>query len=419
MPNVDDHMDELFKKAAENYPLKTRPGNFDDLLPFVGSEPGTAAAPVTKTNGKRKFALLLLAFLITGGSIGTYLVVDNNNSKPTGEKTVTTKSVNSNPESKIHSATTNITETQATDQSVAGHDIDITATESVFKKVRKSSNSNTKFLARLSAPSASEGEEATGNSLTDYITVSPNQDSKANPRLEPASDTEKKSDNKKEIALKTNPEKNPAENETTEKSPAEKKKKNKPAVYYGVSAGVELNQVKNQGMTKAGINASALVGLQISKKISVETGVQLSQKKYYTAGKHFNAKADDMPSNMTINSLEGTSTLIEIPVSVKYNFNKKDKGFYGKAGVSSYIMTKEANTYKAVVSGQAQEFNGIYKNTKGYAAAEVRISAGYQRPVGKKLNIRAEPYIQIPLKGIGVGALPVTSTGLQFVLTRN
>jgi hypothetical protein len=126
-----------------------------------------------------------------------------------------------------------------------------------------------------------------------------------------------------------------------------------------------------------------------------------------------------MPANMTINSLEGTSTLIEIPVSVKYNFSKKKNTLYAKAGVSSYIMTKESNKYQAVLSGQQQEVNSAYNNTHCYLASDVRLAVGYQHVLNKKLNIRVEPYIQIPLKGIGIGTLPVTSTGLQLVLTRH
>ena len=209
------------------------------------------------------------------------------------------------------------------------------------------------------------------------------------------------------------------EAKTADKKDKKDKSRNKPGIYYGIAAGVELNEVKGQHMTKAGLTGGVILGLQINKKIAVETGVQLSQKKYYSDGKYFKPKSGSMPANMTVNSLESTSTLIEIPVSVKYNFSKKKNTLYAKAGVSSYIMTKESNKYQAVVSGQQQEVNSTYKANHGYLASDVRISAGYQHSVSKKLNMRIEPYIQIPLKGIGIGTLPVTAAGLQIVLTRN
>ena len=172
-------------------------------------------------------------------------------------------------------------------------------------------------------------------------------------------------------------------------------------------------------MTKAGFNGGLVLGLEFNKKIALETGIQLSQKKYHTSGEYFHPEKGSMPANMSIKSLNGSSNLIEIPLSVKYNFSKKKNTLYGKVGVSSFIMTKEANRYQAVISGQPMEVNSTYNNTKAYAAAELRLSAGYQHKPGKKMIIRVEPYIQIPLRGIGIGALPVTSTGLQLVLTRH
>ncbi|HQW93716.1 MAG TPA: outer membrane beta-barrel protein, partial [Ferruginibacter sp.] len=197
------------------------------------------------------------------------------------------------------------------------------------------------------------------------------------------------------------------------------KKKRKPSFYFGLTGGAELSQVKGQGMTRPGLNGGLVAGLQVSKQLAVETGVQFSQKKYYSQGKHFNPKAGSMPSNMTVNSLDGSCSLVEIPLTVKYNFGKNKNGFYTTAGVSTYIMTKEKNNYQATVSGQDQQIKSTYSNTKAYLATDLNFSAGYQQSIGKKLNIRVEPYIQIPLKGIGVGTMPVMSTGVHLVFTRN
>jgi hypothetical protein len=193
----------------------------------------------------------------------------------------------------------------------------------------------------------------------------------------------------------------------------------KTSLYVGGSAGFEFNDVKNQGITKAGLQGGILLGMQFNHKISIETGVQFGQKKYYSQGKYFHPKTGTMPPNMTISSLEGTSSIIEIPVSVKFNFSKKQDGFYGKAGISNYVMTKEQNNYKAMVSGFPQDMQSTYKKKRFYPAAGLHLSAGYQMPIGKSLNLRAEPYIQVPLCKIGIGSLPVKSAGLNLIIIRN
>ena len=77
MPNIDDHMDDLLRRAADNYPLKTDTGNFEDLLPFVAGQAAVTVAGKAST-GKRKSWVLLLACLIIGGSTLTYFIYNNN-----------------------------------------------------------------------------------------------------------------------------------------------------------------------------------------------------------------------------------------------------------------------------------------------------------------------------------------------------
>lgn len=412
MPNLDNHMDELFQKAAENYPLKTGQGNFDDLMPFIAGETASTATAIP-SKGKRKTAILLLAFLVITGTISTYLINNNNKNKALSEKADLKKQID------------NLTQSGSTKHVIIDDPVgdDETVAESkklneeFFEKTNAGASYKAKLLIKISGsfavtdnsdietdPAGTAAETKTAISKTD---------------LRDLKNVDLISEVKKQTKEKPVYETASSNDQTSAVDKNNKKKKNKPGFYYGIAAGTELNQVKNQGMTKIGFNAGVLVGLQINKKISVETGVQLSQKKYYTSGEYFNPKTGSMPSNMKIMSLKGTSTMIEIPVSVKYNFTKNENTFYGKAGVSSYLVTKEKNNYKAMVSGQEQEINSTYNNNKFYSAAEIRLGAGYEKKLNKKLNIRVEPYIQIPLKGIGIGALPVTSTGLQLVLIHN
>jgi hypothetical protein len=425
MQNLDNHMDELFQKAAENYPLKTSTGNFDDLLPFISGKTAVTTVHPAISKGKRKTALLLLGFLIMGFTITTtYLITKSNNDKTINNKaSVKDKSI-----SPVQNNTTtglNINTTTTTSTSIAAPPLKeniLSYSATIYQKNKLAYNTKGKMFTSITSPVAEPDEDFEminnqpvivkkneSNATTGFINQQ--QVNKDVAITENKKDNIDKADKIKELTLD--------ETKTAEKNNKNNKRRYKPSLYYGIAAGVEFNEVKNQPMTKAGLNGGVIVGLQINTKTAIETGVQVSQKKYYSDGKYFKPKAGSMPSNMLVKSLQSTSTIIEIPVSVKYNFSKKKNTLYGKAGVSSYIMTKETNKYQAVVSGQQQEINSTYKNNHSYFASDLRISAGYQHAVGKKLNIRIEPFIQIPLKGIGVGNMPVTSTGLQLVLTRN
>lgn len=418
MPNLDNHMDELFQKAAENYPLKTNIGNFDDLAPFIVGETATTTVKPALSKGKRKTALLLLAFLITVFTIGTtFLITNNIGSKTVNEKATVLDKPNSPvqnntaPEENINIATSVAAEvlTENTGSSSA----------TIYQRNKLASYTKGKMFTSITSPVADTDEDSEKINDQPGIVkmIENNASAKIINQQQVSNDivtTEVKQDNIGKIDKKKE-----LPSEETKTADKKNKHRNKPSLYYGIATGLELNKVKNQPMTKTGLNGGVILGLQINPKTAIETGIQVSQKKYYSDGKYFKPKADAMPANMTVTSLQSTSTLIEIPVSVKYNFSKKKNTLYAKAGVSSYIMTKESNKYQAVVSGQQQEINSTYKTNHSYLASDVRISAGYQHTVGKKLNIHVEPYIQIPLKGIGIGTMPVTSTGLQLVLTRN
>ena len=41
---------------------------------------------------------------------------------------------------------------------------------------------------------------------------------------------------------------------------------------------------------------------------------------------------------------------------------------------------------------------------------------GYEWKAGNGLNLRVNPYLQIPLKTIGMGSMPVVSTGIYLGL---
>jgi hypothetical protein len=126
-----------------------------------------------------------------------------------------------------------------------------------------------------------------------------------------------------------------------------------------------------------------------------------------------------MPQQMKVLSIEGNSTVIEVPLSLKYDlFNKNKTAVFSSLGLSSYFLINEKNNYHTMMNGTQENITGSYKNSSRYLAAAVNISVGVENSIGSNnKKIRIEPYVQIPLKGIGVGTLPVMSAGLHVGYT--
>jgi hypothetical protein len=59
-----------------------------------------------------------------------------------------------------------------------------------------------------------------------------------------------------------------------------------------------------------------------------------------------------------------------------------------------------------------------YKTPYHYLFSIVDLSIGYEQKLGKIGNLRIEPYLRIPLSGIGTGDLSILSAGLNLGITR-
>ena len=68
------------------------------------------------------------------------------------------------------------------------------------------------------------------------------------------------------------------------------------------------------------------------------------------------------------------------------------------------------------MNGAEQMMYGHYDNNRHYFAAAADIGIGYEQALGTKNNIRLQPYIQLPLKGIGVGQLQLMGAGVRVAI---
>ena len=178
--------------------------------------------------------------------------------------------------------------------------------------------------------------------------------------------------------------------------------------------------MESGSFNKAGFAAGLIIGFRVSPNLSVETGIIWNKKNYVSDGRNFNmAKVSSaMPAGMVIDNLESHSSVSEIPIKVRYDFiNKRNSFFFASGGVSSYMMTKEKNMYNVTMNGSQEKMTGVYNKNDYELPAVANISIGYEHSLFKQLEIRIEPFLKIPLRGIGVGSLPVTSAGLQVAIT--
>lgn len=200
----------------------------------------------------------------------------------------------------------------------------------------------------------------------------------------------------------------------------DKKDKVQKGFYIGIVASPDISTVKGQKVSNVGYGAGILAGYRISRRIAVETGILWDKKYYYSNGEYFSTKKIPPAQNMNIIDVDGWCRMFEIPVNVRYFFKTGKKStWYASAGLSSYIMNREAYDYQYKWGNYTRTVNWGYDNATRNWFSIIHAGIGYERKIGVLGNLRVEPYLKIPAGGIGIGNLPVTSMGLNIGITRS
>ena len=423
MKFFDDDMDELFNKAGRQYPLKTDPKNWEAVRGALHQEEGTAET-VQKNNGWKRLLPLLLLLLIPA----VYVFIDKDNiNKDKINKSSADKSNTANPEEIVKAIRPPVTKDQTTntnqssDREVNRLSYVPPSKQSLRKSVKVEESESVK--GGLSGPPlAGLSKEKPGHitplAPTNYITDEPSSWNKF-PLMENGSSGFKEPSEVISLNTPVRSLNQPSGSGSVPNS--DKKNKHKNGIYYGVIAAPDLTTIKGQEIKGVGYSVGVIVGYTLNSHWELEGGAMWSRKKYYTDGKYFSKEGAQIPSNIKINWLDGGCEMFEFPVMVRYNLSARKNTFFAGAGLTSYIMKTEDYKYSAEVITSGIEYPGykVYSRSGDHLFANLQLSGGYKHSLSSKMNLRIEPYLKIPLKEIGIGKMPITSTGLYFSITRD
>lgn len=423
MKFYDDDMDELFNKAGRDYHLKTDPNNWEKVRAILHPEDGTAGV-TQKRNGWKGLLPFLLLLLIPA----VYVFIDKDNTvgksqedvkanvrAVTKNETGTTNSQNERTirvNDRVDLKISDQTKTGNRNNQVNNSVIDINNEKPVERRNSILINSSNRKMDQ----SAFGEKKASHNIAQDQLALWS--------RLPSLSATNFSLNQPSEaISLNTPVRSLNQSIKSTSVPNSDKKPKanNKNGFYIGLITAPDISTIKGQEVKGIGYSAGAIAGYTINKRWQVEAGVLWSRKKYYTDGKYFDKKGPGIPDNVNLLWLNGGCEMFEFPVVARYNFSQKKNTFFASAGLTSYMMKKEDYNYSAVagVGGYPYEGYRKYDRSGDHLFANLQLSAGYNFSITPKLNFRIEPYLKAPLKKIGIGKMPVTSTGLYFGITRD
>ena len=87
------------------------------------------------------------------------------------------------------------------------------------------------------------------------------------------------------------------------------------------------------------------------------------------------------------------------------------------AGLSSYIMKKENYVYwYKMPNGSTYSYTKTINDEYKHYFSVLILSGGYEYRINSSFSLTAEPYIKLPLAGVGYGKIKLNSAGVLFSL---
>jgi hypothetical protein len=192
----------------------------------------------------------------------------------------------------------------------------------------------------------------------------------------------------------------------------------KKGLEIGAVVSPDMSNVEFRYNDKVGFNVGLQIGYRFAQRWAVNTGVTYTRKNYTSNGKDFNPPKGSWLDNVQLDHVEGHCFMFDIPINIRYDLNQNNKQrVFVSTGLSSYVMKKEEyHYYYQYTNGSPGYRSRSNTSTERHWLGIVNLSAGFEKNINKKFSVQAEPYLKIPIQGIGYGNMQLNSYGMYFSL---
>ena len=191
--------------------------------------------------------------------------------------------------------------------------------------------------------------------------------------------------------------------------------------FLGFGYAPDISLVGFSEVTRPGTNLIILLEYQLNRRWSINSGITYSKKIYTADGEDYHPPKGFWDYGFVPDMTDGYCDVIDIPLNIRYYFKpEKINRLFASTGLSTYLMLTEDYYYQYENNDPqhlVQSWSG--KNENQHYFAIYNLSVGYQRAIGKQWFLEIEPFIKLPLTGIGFGDVDLWSTGSSFSIKYN
>src|SRR5579871_6884483 len=199
------------------------------------------------------------------------------------------------------------------------------------------------------------------------------------------------------------------------------------SLQIGVLFAPEFSKVKYiYDNNRLGNSFGITLGYQLSGKLSLNSGIIISKKYYQANDKQFHGPQNAAGTNNDIEFVNASANVIDIPLNIRFNyFTDGNSTFFVNGGLSSYLMKKEdfdyyCHYYNNNGGFQVQAARWVPQPeappSKNNLFSIINLSTGFETAINNSFSFQFEPYMKLPLKGVGFGKVDLSSYGIIFSL---
>jgi hypothetical protein len=191
----------------------------------------------------------------------------------------------------------------------------------------------------------------------------------------------------------------------------------------------DLSGVGLRDFQRPGTNVGLLLEYRLASRWSVQAGVIRSTKVYKaSASEYYLPDALKAKWKVFPQSVDGRCNILDIPINLRYDIALRPRQngmlpsrWFVSGGVTTYIMQKEDYYYTYADVDKPHVYPNAYPSmtewhgkTGAYGLSQLNLSAGYERALSRRLSWQVEPFMKVPLKGVGYFKIDLLSTGAFF-----
>jgi hypothetical protein len=386
-----------------------------------------------KNDDRRKYILLLLLFLLTGG--GVYLMIakpwQSNKPLVVSDKTVpqdipanSIKIADAGNSEKINDNNNiDISERPIPGETIEGQ----RKKQQPIAGINKAHQINkTNLVLETTDPLFLQENKAIVDPLKNNETVRKNKNAETINEVagnnndivnsSPEKTAGNKSIDEQKINTRINTDSTQSKTDATSPSVAKKTKtsiKKSNSFFLSLSTGPDISFAGLEHLGKIKLLAGAGFGYTFRNKFILRTGFYTARKIYSAQPYQYHTTGIPNP-NYTLQRVDADCRVYEIPLLLSYNFSHSVRqSWFATAGVSSYLMKRETYNYQYKNStGQVYTHQWTLKDKNKHYFSILTLSGGYQQKINNTFSIMAEPYVKIPMVGIGSGKVKLNSAGV-------